>query len=788
MSVATPPASSQSPAPPSTPQDSHIVSQADRAVLGYLRSRGHTAAEKALLGELEVATPDEKGKAAETIDAEELVKTLAVFAHKPSRPGDNVLKDSSSVLQELTAMGNPSNIQTLISSIGSVGAEDILSLDPTDKQEGFRELEAWVDGSLDMYRPEFRPILFPIFCHFYLDLIQHGFKDAALRFFSTFSASLSPSHNATLHHISTLLLPAHVQNDELAQRFRNEKFSIRMSRSGFSLLVGWLTEGVGGEAPGSGDGFSGEKGKRGRAAVMRVVNNHLRFDVTSSNPSAFSPHAWEEITGLMSSLIPKASGSATATYTNPQAFNASKGDLKLGPAPVLEELHIEAERVLREQAMLERDPNGQYESYQFPRPTSMPGMLVPLESELLPHPPTFKTVDVEREVNAVRDARKRIRLEPSVLANLDVNSAQASAVRARALPSVCAYTLHDVAEGSPCCTFSQDTSLMAAGFAESYIRLWSLKGEKLQGMRSDFNSNAIKDVSSLHKIKEKKGSTTRKLIGHSGPVYSVAFDLIGGSASPPKYLLSASADATARLWSMDTMTNIVAYRGHENPVWDVKWSPMGVYFATASRDRTARLWSTDRISCLRIYAGHLSDVDCLQFHPNSLYLATGSSDWTARLWDIQRGSCVRVFLGHQGTVSTLALSPDGRYLASAGEDLAINLWDLGSGKRIKKMTGHAASIYSLAFSAESSLLVSGGADCTVRCWDVKGAGGSKGKARENGSMGLANGDTHTCGEDENPETIDLMVTFPTKRTPITNVHFTSRNLCMVGGYMSSEQR
>ena len=86
--------------------------------------------------------------------------------------------------------------------------------------------------------------------------------------------------------------------------------------------------------------------------------------------------------------------------------------------------------------------------------------------------------------------------------------------------------------------------------------------------------------------------------------------------------------------------------------------------------------------------------------------------------------------------------------------MAINLWDIGSGKRIKKMTGHSASIYSLAFSVESSLLVSGGADCTVRCWDVKGPGGSKNKPRENGSLGLANGDntTHGYGDDENLET------------------------------------
>lgn len=113
----------------------------------------------------------------------------------------------------------------------------------------------------------------------------------------------------------------------------------------------------------------------------------------------------------------------------------------------------------------------------------------------------------------------------------------------------------------------------------------------------------------MRKLKEKGGTTTRKLIGHSGPVYSLSFDPLSGSAASPRHLLSSSADGTARLWSLDTMTNLVAYRGHQNPVWDVKWSPMGIYFATASRDRTARLWSTDRTTALRIYAGHLSDVD-----------------------------------------------------------------------------------------------------------------------------------------------------------------------------------
>ena len=53
---------------------------------------------------------------------------------------------------------------------------------------------------------------------------------------------------------------------------------VKMSRSGLSLLIGWLTEGFSGEGTGTGIGFSGETGKRGRSATLGVVNNHLRFD------------------------------------------------------------------------------------------------------------------------------------------------------------------------------------------------------------------------------------------------------------------------------------------------------------------------------------------------------------------------------------------------------------------------------------------------------------------------------------------------------------------------------
>src|SRR6266849_463160 len=188
----------------------------------------------------------------------------------------------------------------------------------------------------------------------------------AHEFFEKFSSSLDPSHRNDIRRLSTVRLPSHIQSDETAQRLRSDKYPIMMSRSGFALLLGWLTEGVGGEAPGAGDGFFGEKGRRGRAAVMRIVNNHLRFDgkhcprgtirrvafnfvvVATTSASKF-----EDSTGLLSSLIPQSNGASTP-FSNPQAFNSAAGELKLGPAPISEELRAEAEKSLREQAMMDR--------------------------------------------------------------------------------------------------------------------------------------------------------------------------------------------------------------------------------------------------------------------------------------------------------------------------------------------------------------------------------------------------------------------------------------------------
>lgn len=376
--------------------------------------------------------------------------------------------------------------------------------------------------------------------------------------------------------------------------------------------------------------------------------------------------------------------------------------------------------------------------------------------DILPLPPKT-ALDLKLEIQKVKESRDAIKLD-----NLQL-----------ALPSVCMYTFQNTNKDMSCLDFSDDCRIAAAGFQDSYIKIWSLDGSSLNNPNIALNNND-KD----------EDPTCKTLVGHSGTVYSTSF-------SPDnKYLLSGSEDKTVRLWSMDTHTALVSYKGHNHPVWDVSFSPLGHYFATASHDQTARLWSCDHIYPLRIFAGHLNDVDCVSFHPNGCYVFTGSSDKTCRMWDVSTGDSVRLFLGHTAPVISIAVCPDGRWLSTGSEDGIINVWDIGTGKRLKQMRGHGKNaIYSLSYSKEGNVLISGGADHTVRVWDLKKATTEPSAEPDEPFIGYLGDVTASINQDIKEygrrrtviPTSDLVASFYTKKTPVFKVKFSRSNLAIAGG-------
>ncbi|KAI8868106.1 WD40 repeat-like protein, partial [Ramicandelaber brevisporus] len=618
--------------------------------------------------------------------------------------------------------------------------------------KSYSQLNDWIDRSLDRFRPELTTVAYPLFVHTFLDIMASSdaldlcFEKAKL-LLQQFGSIHEELHSADIRTLRAITAPQQAKSSGLCRLYRNNRYTVRVSIAARRLLEAFLQ-----------DTSSDE--------MLRLLNQYIDFAPEDDRNVAASG-------GVSGGPIDRTAVSAASRkydvgitgQSGAHVIEINSAAIALGAPPKPTGLDEQLTKVakympqtVRDTSETDLDPSGLLAASGIglskrdrSQTAAADGDGGSLPVDPLPQAP-LRSTDVLTEFQRLRDLRKRVNLSST------------------ALPSVCAFTVLNTSGAMTCASATDDLSLMACGFSESYIKLWNLKGEPLRGVQGStglvpININSSSDMANH---RDNYSSATRRLIGHSSSVYAVKF------SSDKRFLLSCSADQTARLWSLDTFTNLVCYKGHLGPVWDLDVSPVGPYFVTGSHDRTARLWSTEHTYPLRVFVGHSSDVDCVKFHPNTNYVITGSSDRTIRLWSTHNGQCVRIFTGHDDAISCLAISPDGRMLASAAEDKAIILWDLASGRQIQRMTGHTRSINSLAFDVDGRLLMSGGADNTVRLWSTTSTSTSNGSI--NGLKRSQDGKSVT-------ESQNLLTTLHTKMTPVYSTQFTPRNLgYMIGAY------
>ncbi|MFC7218823.1 WD40 repeat domain-containing serine/threonine protein kinase [Streptomyces polyrhachis] len=216
---------------------------------------------------------------------------------------------------------------------------------------------------------------------------------------------------------------------------------------------------------------------------------------------------------------------------------------------------------------------------------------------------------------------------------------------------------------------------------------------------------------------ESTASKTVTLIGHTGPVNSVAFSPDGS------LLASASDDKSIRLWNIAAGTAEFIVIGHTGPVNSVAFSPDGSLLASASDDKSIRLWNIAAGTAEFIVIGHTGPVNSVAFSPDGSLLASASDDKTVLLWNIageitSDTITAKTLQKHTNLVNSVAFSPDGRTLASASWDRTVRLWDIATGKPVATLTGHSKAVFSVAFSPDGRTLASASWDRTVRLWDV----------------------------------------------------------------------
>nr|CAD7459254.1 unnamed protein product [Timema tahoe] len=624
-----------------------------------------------------------------------------IYKRASTRGTEELLKKEAN-LSDVDSPGenvpqSDSEVSSMLSAYKSEG-------DPQVYEGAYTELKKFVEGALDIYKHELGMILYPVFVHMYLELVYNGHEEQAIRLMDRFGKDQDDYYQDDLKRLSHITKKDHMKGNELSDTFKSNEFIIRMSRDTLSILKRHLQE-------------------KKHSVVLNIVQEHLYFDMYEG-----VARNKQQIESTAGSML----GEATRQDNKTKVYYGLLKEPDIQYMPVEEEEEGDGDGADKpKKKKQKKDPL-------FSKKTKSDPNAPPLDRMPLPD---LKDADKMEKVKALREASKRVTLGPD------------------SLPSICFYTLLNSSQVVTSAEVAEDSSLLAVGFTDAVIKVWTLVPQKLRAMKS---SEQLQDIDReaddvlVRMMDDRSSEMCRVLSGHGGPVYRVTF-------SPDRtLLLSCSEDTTIRLWSLQTWSCLVCYKGHIYPVWDVRFSPHGYYFATAGHDKTARLWATDQHQPLRIFAGHFSDVDCVQFHPNSNYVATGSSDRTVRLWDCVTGNHVRLMTGHKAPIYTLCFSVEGRFLASAGADCRVLLWDLAHGHLLAELTGHTGTVHSLAFSA---------LDCSIKLWDFT-------KLAEEVSLEDVN---ISHNPDIKKSDSYLLRSYGTKNSAVLALHFTRRNLLLAIG-------
>lgn len=196
--------------------------------------------------------------------------------------------------------------------------------------------------------------------------------------------------------------------------------------------------------------------------------------------------------------------------------------------------------------------------------------------------------------------------------------------------------------------------------------------------------------------------------GHTSTVNSIAFSRDG------RLLLSASRDATVRLWDVKTQRTIRTWDDHAGfEVVAAVFSPTGHLIASAGGG-FVRIRRVSSGQTSRVIRHPTVEASCLAFSPDGRFIA---SAWRSReVWisDVKTGTLFSTLPEGGGTPSasgpprirSLAYSHDGRYLATASDAGGTQLWNARRAANLGIWRSGNSEAWGVVFEPSGRFLIS----------------------------------------------------------------------------------
>ncbi|ELW66848.1 Guanine nucleotide-binding protein subunit beta-2-like 1 [Tupaia chinensis] len=217
-----------------------------------------------------------------------------------------------------------------------------------------------------------------------------------------------------------------------------------------------------------------------------------------------------------------------------------------------------------------------------------------------------------------------------------------------------------------------------------------------------------------------RGTTTRRFVGHTKDVLSVAF------SSDNRQIVSGSRDKTIKLWNtLGVCKYTVQDESHSEWVSCVRFSPnsSNPIIVSCGWDKLVKVWNLANCKLKTNHIGHTGYLNTVTVSPDGSLCASGGKDGQAMLWDLNEGKHLYTLDGGD-IINALCFSPN-RYWLCAATGPSIKIWDLEGKIIVDELKQEVISTSSkaeppqctsLAWSADGQTLFAGYTDNLVRVW------------------------------------------------------------------------
>jgi len=467
---------------------------------------------------------------------------------------------------------------------------------------------------LEKYRKELEGLLYPLFCHVYLDMIISGHKTPAHRFMSKHQGLFQGRPEET-SMVETLQVVSNVEDflQESVRTLRESKYGVTLTSGAFEAVTSYLKS-------------------RDHTGLLYLLERFVDVRIVASEngvDGAFCDLGMKEQTRNIEDI-------ANESEDLIGSKSIDDGDFSNGySSPSVAELKDIIEKV--------RD-----------LPPTPPSVLVYQATQGKVNLPDITTAELSlsTQVLALGCEDSAIRIFPTSAASKARLSARnlngPEELISEPTPNPTGeHTFRGHSGSVSAISFFPDPDYFVSSSADKTLRLWRVdqrdniavyKGHNYQVLTVTTSPNVDSGyfVSGSFDRTSRLWTTDRTfplrtLVGHNLAVESVCFH------PNQTYFATGSADKTVRLWTISDGKFVRLFQGHRAGIYALAFSPDGRYLASAGEDRRVRVWDIAQGTSLKEFKGHVDVVNSICFSSDNSMLASGSQDGSIRIWDVAKG-------------------------------------------------------------------------------------------------------------------------------------------------------